>query len=336
MDSEPLNGGLSGQVPTVGSRILPPAPGLLDLIGRNHNLVSAIADLVDNSIDARATAVVIRILCAESRLVALLVLDDGVGMDDPIIDQAMTIGATRSYEAGSLGHFGIGLKAASLGQANSVTVLSRRAGRDAVGRRLSSRHNEHFECDVVDPAYATEALDRDWRRIAIDHGTVVRWDGVRAFPATDDPAVTSSWIDETVAALRDHLGLVFHRLIAAQRVKISVDVEDLASSELGLQFTVDPIDPFGYLTSGIPSTRERCSWRSAVVECRFDATSGPDAPRRCSFVYQGFEHPITASTSTEVTASSTPGGGTERFLTGMNVSSHVQSSTSMRSSTSSR
>jgi hypothetical protein len=255
MDSDLL--ALDTPVPVVDSRELPPAPGLLDLIGRNHNITSALADIVDNSIDARATTVLIRFLRKDARLVSVVVVDDGDGMDDTTIDQAMTIGATRSYGEGSLGHFGIGLKAASLGQAGSVTVLSRnRSGVPAVGRRLASKRSDRFECDVVDPTYASNALDRDWRHVSLAHGTVVKWDGVRTFPHTDDPTVTDQWIDETVRSICEHLGLVFHRLIAAGRVKIVVDVEDIATTECGLVFTVEN------RTSRLPALLHRVTRRS--------------------------------------------------------------------------
>jgi hypothetical protein len=263
---------LDTPVPVLDSRELPPAPGLLDLIGRNHNITSALADIVDNSIDARATTVLIRFLRKDARLVSVVVVDDGDGMDDTTIDQAMTIGATRSYGEGSLGHFGIGLKAASLGQAGSVTVLSRnRSGVPAVGRRLASKRSDRFECDVVDPTYASNALDRDWRHVSLAHGTVVKWDGVRTFPHTDDPTVTDQWIDETVRSICEHLGLVFHRLIAAGRVKIVVDVEDIATTECGLVFTVDAINPFGYSRTGHPdyprSFTVSLAGRSATLRC---------------------------------------------------------------------
>lgn len=299
MDSDLL--ALDTPVPVVESRELPPAPGLLDLIGRNHNITSALADIVDNSVDAHATTVLIRFLRKDSRLVSVVVVDDGDGIDDTTIDQAMTIGATRAYDEGSLGHFGIGLKAASLGQAASVTVLSRsRTAASAVGRRLVSKRRDRFECDVVDPAYASNALDRDWRHFSVIHGTVVKWDGVTRFPHTDDPAVTDQWIDETVRSIREHLGLVFHRLIAAGRIRILVDVEDIGTSECGLLFVVDAINPFGYSKTGHPdyprsfavslagrSTSPRCHvWpaRSTLTEFKLASVR---APHNGIYVYRG-------------------------------------------------
>lgn len=95
----------------VDRRVLPPDPAVMSAIGRSHALHSALADLVDNSVDAGATKVVIRFVMRRGRLVSLLVADDGRGMDDDAIDAAMTVGRRRDYGGGVPGHFGMELKA---------------------------------------------------------------------------------------------------------------------------------------------------------------------------------------------------------------------------------
>jgi hypothetical protein len=56
------------EVPTDGAVSLPPDPHALDSLGRNHSLPTALADLVDNSIDAHATHVQIRSIRLASRI----------------------------------------------------------------------------------------------------------------------------------------------------------------------------------------------------------------------------------------------------------------------------
>ena len=85
--------------------------------------------------DAKAINISIRLVEAGGRLTSLLVSDDGAGMDDHAIDRAMTVGKRREYESQALGHFGMGLKAASFSQADVLTVMSQQAGGDPVGRR---------------------------------------------------------------------------------------------------------------------------------------------------------------------------------------------------------
>lgn len=225
----------------------------METIGLNHAFETAVADLVDNSIDAAADRALIRFVRDGDRLVALYVVDNGNGMDDDTIDRAMTVGGQRPYDKTDLGHFGIGLKAASLGQADSLTVMSRKEARTAVGRRwLIQRATDGFECDVVDPAFAADTIDRAWDFLTVATGTVVRWDGVKAFPSSRTPAVTERYLEDIVLRVRQHIGLVFHRLLENGRLTIAVDVEDVSIGETGPPFLVEPVNPFSYLRSGRP------------------------------------------------------------------------------------
>src|SRR5690242_7125775 len=93
-------------------KILEPDPGLIKSLGMHHTLDSAVADLVDNCIDAGARRVLIIFDTEDSQPVGLQVVDDGHGMSGPEADAAMRLGRQRNYEANAQGHFGIGLKAA--------------------------------------------------------------------------------------------------------------------------------------------------------------------------------------------------------------------------------
>lgn len=223
----------------------------MDGLGRNHSLETALADLVDNSVDAGATDTLIRIVRNAGRLCSLYVVDNGSGIAPEAIDDAMTLGGRRQYKTGDLGRFGIGLKAASFSQARSLTLLSRDQRGRAVGRRweLSSQQSG-FLCGVVPEHFAAGELDREWNLPQGAGRTVVRWDEVTGFPATDDPTRVEEYISRTLVQIRQHLGLVMHRLLAAQRVKIWVEVEEAETGEFGSRFSISPLDPFGYTRTG--------------------------------------------------------------------------------------
>jgi hypothetical protein len=220
-------------------------------IGLNHSFDSAVADVVDNSIDAGAKHVLIRFVRDGNRLLGLCVVDDGNGMDEPTIDRAMTVGGRRNYDPSNLGHFGMGLKAASLGQARVLTVVSRSRGHHAVGRRwVMESAAEGFECDVLEASFSTAALDRNWGFVLPRTGTLVRWTEVKSFPTRAHGDSIDRFVDETLMSVRQHLGLVFHRLLLRGVVRMAVDVEDVEIGESGLLFEVEPLDPFGYVKSG--------------------------------------------------------------------------------------
>jgi hypothetical protein len=236
---------------TSGSVTLPPDPRALDGLGRNHSLKTALADLVDNSIDACASEVLIRFVRHEGRLRALYVVDNGHGMGQKEIDTAMTVGGRRAYGRADLGRFGVGLKAASFSQSRSVTVISKTVSSHPVGRRwVLADDRQDFHCDIVSGDFCLDEFDRSWGMADTGSGTVVRWDQVSGFPVTDDPVRVEKFITQTITAIRNHLGLVLHRILDSRRVAIVIDVEDVDSIHPGPRFPVEPINPFGYNRSG--------------------------------------------------------------------------------------
>jgi len=89
---------------------------------------SAISELVDNSIQAGSTEIMISIgLARESsaKELEVSVLDDGCGMDPFTLRQALRFGgSTRFGDRNGLGRYGMGLPNASLSQARRVMVYT--------------------------------------------------------------------------------------------------------------------------------------------------------------------------------------------------------------------
>ncbi|PDP89173.1 ATP-binding protein [Glycomyces fuscus] len=238
-------------VPVNGTVDLPPDNRALDGLGRNHSLRTALADLVDNSIDAKASHVLIRFIRKAGRLCGLYVVDNGQGMSPTAIDVAMTLGGRREYTQTDLGSFGIGLKAASFSNAKLMTVLSRAARYTPVGRRLESDPSKRgFHCDVVTEAFAETELSRHWGIPWSGTGTIVRWDDVFGFPDTNDPIRVEEFITRSMAEIIHHLGLTLHRVIEKGRIEISLEVEDVDQGLVGPRSRVKAIDPLGYSRPG--------------------------------------------------------------------------------------
>lgn len=229
-----------------------PHPDIVKTIGLNHKLESAIADLVDNSIDASADRVLIRFVFRGGLVRQLLVIDNGAGMSETEIDEAMQLGKPKEMSEGALGHFGMGLKAASFSQAAELTVLSQKRGCPAQGRRMVREGAAvGFEVEVLDGAKIGGAFENLGAPFDTPTGTIVRWDSIRTFPASKDPNVTNEFVERKVGELRHYLGLMFHRLIEAERVTIEIDEFDGDTGFGGFAFNVEPIDPFGYARSGV-------------------------------------------------------------------------------------
>lgn len=242
----------SQEVPTNGSVELPPDPRALDAIGRNHSLETALADLVDNSIDAGASEVRIRFVRAGGRLRGLYMVDNGQGMAPDKIDVAMSIGGQRDYRNGDLGHFGVGLKAASFSQARSLTVMSRASGHPPVGRRWlpDQAARRGYYCDVISTDFLEEEFAADWGIPVHNSGTIIRWDDVVAFPGTDDTARIEKFVNYAITTACQHLGMVFHRFLESERLTVDFDVLNVDNSFIGPPVPVTPLSPFGYPRTG--------------------------------------------------------------------------------------
>lgn len=86
--------------------------------------VSAIAELVDNALEASARRIDINIRkSATGDDFEVAVLDDGIGMDSETLTEALRFGGTTRFNSRKgLGRFGMGLPNASLSQARRVDV----------------------------------------------------------------------------------------------------------------------------------------------------------------------------------------------------------------------
>ncbi|MEV8181522.1 ATP-binding protein [Specibacter sp. NPDC078692] len=226
-------------------RDVPPDPSIASAVGRSHTFETAIADLVDNSIDANATQVLLRFLEQKGAVVGLRLIDNGNGMDGTRLDDAMTFARKRDYDAGALGHFGLGLKAASLSQADILRVYSKMVGAQPAGRVITA--DKPTQVADMDGSDVQEYLSTYHADLIQNCGTVVEWDAPRTFLSSLDAGDQSRWIDERITAVMAHLGIVFHRKIATRKVEITVDVFDVDLEYSGVTRTVSAIDPFKYV-----------------------------------------------------------------------------------------
>lgn len=232
---------------------LPPNAGLVKSLGAHHTLNSAIADLVDNCVDAGAVKVCIQLLTSNDRLDRVEVLDNGQGMDDAAATLALTIGHQREYVETDLGHFGIGMKAASFAHADTLTVWSQAEGSSPVGRRIRrADFSRDFSCEVLTSGAAADARSLRAAVLGSPRGTSIIWTEIRNAYQGRSATDAVAWLESAENALRAHLGTVFHRLLASGALAIDILVDDVAADESGIARPVEPIDPFGYAVPGHP------------------------------------------------------------------------------------
>lgn len=112
---------------------MPPfAPVLMESTrAMGYSLESAVADIIDNSIAAKADNIEIQ-FSPYTAVPYVSILDNGYGMSKEVINDAMRYGSQSSLderESSDLGRFGLGLKTASLSQCRCLTVISKQIGK---------------------------------------------------------------------------------------------------------------------------------------------------------------------------------------------------------------
>ncbi|WP_162242508.1 ATP-binding protein [Yonghaparkia sp. Root332] len=227
-----------------GSKTVAPDESIVHAVGRSHSFESAVADLVDNSVDAGARNVLIRFMRSDSVVIGLRVIDNGSGMDSATLDSAMQYARTREYGAGDLGHFGIGLKAASLSQADTLRVYSSAAGAVPAGRQIDriSPTTVH----TIDTEAVVDALRGAKGGFSTATGTIVEWSAPRSFLVDASMSDREIWFSSTSRKLITHLGMTFHRMIANGSVTLTIDEWDLELEDGGFPIEVLAVNPFGY------------------------------------------------------------------------------------------
>ena len=199
-----------------------------------YSLDTALADVIDNSITAGAQDV--RILVDTTGTQPRLgILDDGSGMDEETLVEAMRPGSRSPLEKrdeADLGRFGLGLKTASFSQCRRLTVVSRKDGTTVCARWDLDLVSEKNDWLVEMPSDVSEV---PWADLLGHSGTLVLWEKLDrlADPDGEEGKFLVRRIDDAI----DHLELVFHRFLAGERglKRIALSVNGRA---------LEPFDPF--------------------------------------------------------------------------------------------
>ena len=229
---------------------LPDAGRLITALRQiGYSLEQAVADLIDNSLNAGASTVLVRFLHDGNTIKAVAIVDDGRGMDEEGIQNAMRFGSLEAADVGTLGKFGMGLKLASLSHAQTLNVYSN-TGADFSSRRWTLEGiRKGWMCERIRASVTRELLTRKWGPISLsDGGTLVLWEDLDKLPSHQRGLKYTLTSLET--RLRLHLGLCFHKFLEAGSLRILIDQLLVTRIGQGMQSEITPLNPFGYEESG--------------------------------------------------------------------------------------
>jgi hypothetical protein len=210
-----------------------------------YDLKTALADIVDNAITAKAKSVDLYAdTTSDDPWIALA--DNGIGMSETELIEAMRLGSknpTHKRHSEDLGRFGLGLKSASFSQCRSLTVLTRQNGETACARwdlnRISKRNDWSLELiDDTSLVIGQELLP--------ETGTVVVWENLDRLNGgyTHERIKRAEHMNAELSQAERHLCLVFHRFLEGQNPSLTLNLNGRR---------LNPIDP---LASNHPATQK--------------------------------------------------------------------------------
>lgn len=216
--------------------LLPKASSLIEsLRDIGYSFESAIADIIDNSITAKANNIKIYFDVYEEKLI-LAILDDGMGMNREKLIEAMRPGSQNpldNRDINDLGRFGLGLKTASFSQCRKLSVMSaQQAERNAAVWDLDFvAETDEWSLQLLDGLEQTKLYKNE---LLAENGTLVVWEN--ADRIVDDTLTDKieNIIYEKMNDLQQHLELVFHRYLSGKD-KINIFLNDIQ---------LKPFDPF--------------------------------------------------------------------------------------------
>ena len=179
---------------------------------------TAIADIIDNSIAAGATKIGI-IHNPNPQYSVVFIADNGSGMDEETLIEAMRYGSKKELANSILSVYGLGLKLASSTFSERFTVVSRDKTGVASSATwdLSEQDEFPWEMTVSKPKPAHISVLNNVA--GTSSGTLVVWERADLKPAdkivrqTLNKSTTDARIDATI---KEHLELTFHRFMSGE------------------------------------------------------------------------------------------------------------------------
>lgn len=174
-----------------------------------YNEETAIADIIDNCISAKAHEIKIQFDWEKKRIV---ISDDGLGMSSKDLIENMRIGSSdpnQVRDERDLGRFGMGMKTAAFSLGKKLTVVT---------KSNSTVSNASWDLEQI-PSIGWNLIIRDESEISefssqIDEqGTVVIIENLDRVIDTDDEKKAKNKFYRIANRTEKHLALTFHRFI---------------------------------------------------------------------------------------------------------------------------
>jgi Histidine kinase-, DNA gyrase B-, and HSP90-like ATPase len=217
---------------------------------QGYSFESAIADLLDNSLTAKADKIEI-ISCLDNEPFKLFIADNGNGMDEKSLKinmQFPSVSPESFRQKSDLGRFGLGLKTASFSQTRCFTVLSRRKGTEKYfgmtwdvnylkqNSEWRIKINSETEIDILINAFKINSKNHLNSFENFSPNTIIIWEGLYKFENFLSFELKKKTLeDEITNTTTHHLAIVFHRFMEKKLNPLKIRINNVI---------IKPFNPF--------------------------------------------------------------------------------------------
>ena len=220
------------------------APMIESMRAHGYSAATAVADLIDNSISADARHIWLNFHWAGANSY-VYVLDDGCGMDEDTLRNAMRPGSKSPLDQrdpNDLGRFGLGLKTASFSQCRRLTVASKKRGGSVIVRRWDLDHVLKVNEWQLLKAPSHEAEKYLTPLGEMKEGTMVLWeipDRLIEKEASSNNRAAQERFLRMIQDVQSYLSMVFHRYLEGVTPSLTIFINETDDDH-----RVRPWDPF--------------------------------------------------------------------------------------------
>jgi hypothetical protein len=216
---------------------------------QGYSLETSLADLIDNSISAKADKIEI-LVDTDTEPFRLFLADNGEGMTEDELKNNMQFPSNSPENSrlnSDLGRFGLGMKTASFSQTRKFTVLSKKKGEKKYNGRTWDvnflklngwKIIVNTEEEIALLMYQYNQLSKDFLKGFNDYepNTIVIWEGLYKFESyLKDNKRKDALKREITDVTSDYLALVFHRFMEKDIFPLKIRINNTI---------VNPFNPF--------------------------------------------------------------------------------------------
>ena len=223
---------------------------------QGYSLETAIADLIDNSISAKADKVEV-LLDTKEKPFTLYLADNGEGMDEKTLRAALQFPSSspdHNRNPLDLGRFGLGMKTASFSQTRCFTVISKKRGSDLYSGRTWDVEllkenkwrmivNSQDEINDLISEYSLLSKTRLNSFENFEANTIIIWKGLFKYENYIEEKNCKDVLSKELSGMaNEHLSLVFHRFMEQKDHPLKIRLNNLL---------VKPFNPFPISENGL-------------------------------------------------------------------------------------